>query len=209
MNALFQKTSAAVLTFVLLAFPLAASAEIDQNTQFKSQAWSAHRIMQSFVNAGGTTSTSFDNDSLDDSGFDFVAIVSHPCYSPIGEHLKESCRRRFGVYGDLQAALSTTFVRNALVAKFGSGILSVLGSTNADLAETAAAEALEVEEVAEEADVVNFYGDFRERRIQLWDICQERFENNAAACYQDNLRLLQENQISIRGNVNHHVTVTR
>ena len=71
-----------------------------------------------------------------------------------------------------------------------------------------------MEEKAEDAaqeesdsDTVSFYGDIRARRIQLWNICNERFGNNAAACFQDNLRLLMKEGITISGNVFHHIAV--
>lgn len=199
-------TASAVMMIMSFVLPVSAFAEGYDSSALRNESWSSQRVISTFMNTGGTTSTSFDNDGLSSSAFDFAALFSHPCYEPIGAFLSESCDRRFGVYGNLKNGLKTSGLRNALVFKFGSGILDLIGSANTDLAES---EAEEAQQEAEDDAVVNFYGDFRERRIQLWDICQERFSVNPAACYQDNIRLLGESQITISGNVNHRVSTSR
>lgn len=197
---LLRSASTMVMTVMAFALPFTTLAQ-SEGSSFRTEDWSAQKVISSFENPGGSTSTSFDNGSLSKSGFDFTAFFSHPCYEPIGEHLIDACQSRYGVYGNLKTASTATVFRSLLVEKFGSGVLGLLGSATTDYTEQEAADAAEE---ASDADTVSFYGDLRARRIQLWNICKERFEDNAAACYQDNLRLLFAEELTIGGNVYHH-----
>ncbi len=197
---LLRSASATVMALVLFALPFTTSAQSEE-VSFQTEEWSALRVIRSFQNTGGSASIYFENESVSESGFDFPAFFSHPCYEPIGEHLMDSCQRRYGVYGNLKMASTSVVFRNLLAEKFGSGILSLLGTASADFTEQ------EAEDAAQEAldsDTVSFYDDIRARRIRLWDICNERFPSKPAACYQDNIRLLLMQDVEISGHVYPH-----
>lgn len=200
---MIARSASMVMALVLFTLPFTTSAQSEESS-FRTEDWSAQRVISSFENPGGSTSTSFNNESVSKSGFDFAAFLSHPCYEPIGEHLMDSCERRYGVYGNLKTAATAAVFRSHLAQKFGAGVLSLLGTSTADY------EQQEAEDAAQEAsdsDTVSFYGDIHARRIQLWRICNERFTNSPAACFQDNIRLLMRQGIEISGNVFHRTNV--
>jgi len=88
-----------------------------------------------------------------------------------------------------------------MIARFGSGALDLLAK-----AKTAYVQAA-VDKAAAAADEENsdwIYADAHLRANILWDECKRLFVKNPAACYQDNLRLLGLNTLSIYGNVYHH-----
>lgn len=181
-----------------LCIPFSVSAQDSNSYGLRTPEWSARRIISTFTNIAGTTNSSFDNSAVGQTGFDFTALVSHFCYQPVGEFERESCDRRFGIYGNLQVAIQMPEVKSLLVDTFGTGILNVLttvGKQQDDLqAKKDAAQ-------QRAQNVVSQHTNLRDRSLILWNECKSLSGRSAAGCFQKNIRLIQKRNVSVVANM--------
>lgn len=191
--------SSAVLMLVAFLFiPFSASAQNSDSYGLRDAEWSAQRIISTFANIAGSTNSSFDNSSIGATGFDFAALVSHFCYQPAGEFELESCSRRFGIYGNLKAAIQTSEVRSLLVDTFGPRILDVLATVTQQRDDLQAKKEAARQRMQ---DIVPQRTNLRDRSLTLWNECKSLPVRSAAICFQKNIRLIDKLNVAVIANM--------
>lgn len=198
LSAMQTAAAASIVTAALLALPLLAANDAQVTGQGDS--FYAQHIVLLFQKTGAQVPGTFDNLSLETSGFDFAAYVSHTCFRPTENDLA-ACSEEFGPFANLKTT-------------YDSGTLNrILQSTPYLIDAAAFAPTLKKEEIVEpsvenktipsDAQPTPSEAMIRERSVMLWKECQikEPTREAASRCYQRNIRRTQEGNENAEGNV--------
>lgn len=195
MRTLFQshlramQTAAALClgTAAVIALPLLAAGPSYPDSMY------ADHIVKLFQKTSAESRGNFDNLSVATSAFDLAAYVSHTCFRPTAFDIA-GCTAEFGPYFDLKETYNSGKLGEILKGvPYLAGVANLVPSPM-----NSVAQAVEVVQPVVQKDST------RERSIELWRICQEKagyVRADAAACYQRNLRLTWDFDVTVAENV--------
>ena len=189
LHAIQTAAALSLATAALLALPLLA-ADVS-STSGLSDAYFMEHIVSVFEKTGAETAGSFDNDSIETSGFDFAAFVSNTCYHPT-EYDVAACKKEFGPYWNLKNVHDDGTLHTIL-----RGVPHLAKAAALVPAPAAERQDEEKKDTGAADNGVLFLTpgerEVRERSLKLWDACQEKESTRADAsrCYQRNIRRTQ------------------
>lgn len=181
LRAMQTSAAASIISAALLALPLLAAHDVSEISGLSSSHYANH-IIYLFQKTGAEVPGTFTNLSIETSGFDFAAYMSHTCFRPTENDLPR-CEEEFGPFANLKKAYESGELHDIL------SNVSYL-ATAANLTPSPKS-AVTIEEKKTSTTVEE---DVREESKKLWKACQIKEPTRAAAmrCYQRNIRRTQE-----------------
>lgn len=182
LRAMQTAATASIVSAALLALPLLAANDVSEISGLSKSHYANH-IITLFQKTGVEVPGTFTNVSIETSGFDFAAYMSHTCFRPTENDLPR-CAEEFGPYADLKNTYENGELHDILKN------VSYLEAT-ANLAPSPKA-AIKIEETKKNSKTIE--DNVREESKKLWRACQIKEPTRSAAmrCYQRNIRRTQE-----------------
>ncbi len=182
LRAMQTAAAASIVSAALLALPLLAAHDVSEISGLSNSHYANH-IVYLFQRTGVEVPGTFTNLSIETSGFDFAAYMSHTCFRAT-KNDRSRCAEEFGPYANLKETYENGALHSILSEV--SYLATAANLTPSPKSAVNIGEAKKTPKKVEES--------VRQESKKLWKACQIKEPSREAAmrCYQRNIRRTQE-----------------